>query len=93
DHQITRNRRAAMTRIAIRQNYADRAKADQDCVTVCSAGQQELRRTADEERYEFILAGIQWTGEATRRLVQTWRRRLIATSPSHIARWIETGGV
>ena len=82
-----------MTRIAIRQNYADLAKTHQDSVTVCSAGQQALRRTADEERYEFILAGVQWTGEATCRLVEAWRRRLIATRPSDVVRRIETGGV
>ena len=74
-----------MTRITHRQNNTSNANPNKAIVTACSIGQQELRREADEERYEFLLAGAKWVSQAVRRLVETGCRKLVKTRPSHAA--------
>ena len=75
-----------MTRIAKTTFERPQANENHASVTACSEGQQELRRSADEERYELFLACA--------KCVKVSICRLGAEHPQRqVARWIENGGV
>ncbi len=75
-----------MTRITNTTFEHAQANVGHASVTACSQGQQELRRSADHERYELFLACAKWVKESVRRFVAAYHQR-------QTARWFENGGV